>query len=68
MHAFIVTFHLYTADDDSVTVVGKSIAATNPLDTISEKSFNKDDNTEVEEETKEYYFVMLEKMNECSEV
>ena len=48
--------------------MGKSIAATNPLDTISEKSFTKDDNTEVEEETKEYYFVTLEKMDEYSEV
>ena len=51
-----------------MTDIGKSIAATNPLDTISEKSFAKDDNTEVEEETKEYYYVTLEKIGEFSEV
>ena len=44
--------------DDAIAA--KSIAATNPLDTILEKSYIEDDNTEVEEEMKKY-FAELEK-------
>ena len=47
----------------------KSIETTNQLDVISEKSFTKDDNTEIEQEEEEenkVYFVQLATVDESS--
>ena len=58
-------------DEDKVIVMGttKSIETTNQLDVISEKSFTKDDNTEIEQEEEEenkVYFVQLATVDESS--
>jgi len=45
--------------------VTKSTEATSQLDAISEKSFTKDDNTEIDEDIK-VHFTDLEKIDESS--
>ena len=59
---------IFDIDEDTVIAIGtaKSIEITNQLDVISEKSFTKDDNTEIEQEENKVYFVGLVKADESS--
>ena len=56
---------IFTYTDEDKATVSKPIETTNQLDVISEKSFTKDDNTEIEqEEGNNVYFIQLVKVDE----
>ena len=58
---------IFNIDEDTVIAMetAKSIEITNQLDVISEKSFTKDDNTEIEQE-EDKDFVRSVKVDESS--
>ena len=59
---------IFNIDEDTVIAMetAKSIEITNQLDVISEKSFTKDDNTEIEQEEEDKDFVQSVKVDESS--
>ena len=59
---------IFNIDEDTVIAMetAKSIEITNQLDVISEKSFTKDDNTEIKQKEEDKDFVQSVKVDESS--